>query len=122
MSQARVLVIDDNTDLTTIISLVLTAEGFEVKICNDVEGAIFCLEDWQPQIILLDVNVNGQDGRELCQKIKTERGDEVRIILMSGDETLLNITKAAGADHCIVKPFDTDQLVQQISLYSMQKA
>lgn len=121
MSQARVLVIDDNTDLTTIISLVLTTEGFEVKICNDVEQAIFCLEGWQPQIVLLDVNLNGQDGRKLCQKIKIERGDQVRVILMSGDETLLNITETAGADHCIAKPFDTDQLVQQISLYSMQK-
>ena len=120
-SPPRILVIDDNADLTTIIYMMLTAEGFSVKTCNDMEEGLFCLYDWKPRVILLDVNINGEDARTFCQKIKSDKKDEITVILMSGDESTLEYNSEYGADDCIAKPFDSNLLLQKISSYITQK-
>lgn len=120
-SEARVLVVDDNTDLTSIISMVLSFEGFSVKVCNDLEEGVFCVHDWKPQLLLLDVNINGTDAREFSRKIKSEKREEIKIILMSGDELTLEHLDEDGADDYIIKPFDSGLLVQKISGHFTEK-
>ena len=120
-AEARVLVIDDNTDLTKIISMVLSFEGFSVKVCNDLEEGLFCLYDWNPQLLLLDVNIDGVDAREFSKKIKLDKEQRVKIILMSGDELTLEHADKSGADDYIIKPFDSSLLVQKISAYLTEK-
>lgn len=120
--RTRILVIDDNIDLTKIISLLLTAEGFEVKACNDLEDGLYCLRNWKPHVLLLDVNIDGEDSRSFCQQIKANRHDEIRVILMSGDESTLDYNEWNGADDCIAKPFDSNLLIQKLSLYLTHKA
>ena len=122
VSEVRVLVIDDNIDLTNIIHMVLTAEGFAVKACNDLEEGLFCLYDWKPQLLLLDVNINGEDARSFCKKIKTDKKEALKVILMSGDELPLNYNDTCGADDYMAKPFDSNLLIQKISLCLGQKA
>ena len=117
----RILVIDDNIDLTSIISMLLTAEGFTVDVCNDLEKGKERLDKWEPQLLLLDVNINGEDARAFCRKIKTEKKDELTVILMSGDESTLEYIDGDGADDCIAKPFDSHFLIQKISSYLTQK-
>ncbi len=121
-SRTRILVIDDNIDLTKIISLLLTAEGLEVKACSDLEEGLYCLRDWKPQVLLLDVNINGVDSRSFCQKIKADKHDDIKVILMSGDESTLDYNEWNGADDCIAKPFDSNLLIQKLSLCLTQKA
>lgn len=120
MSETRVLVIDDNIDLTTIISMILSGEGYKVKVCNTIEEGLFYLKDWKPKLLLLDVNVDGEDGRILCHKIKLS-GQQVIIILMSGDEATLDYQDSNGADDCIAKPFDSAELLQKISEHLTHK-
>ena len=112
--KARILIIDDNTDLTSIASLILTSEGFAVQVCHSLSECDSLIENWKPHLLLLDVNVDGEDGRQLCSKFKSqnERSD-VKILLMSGDESTLE--EEFGADGCIAKPFDTAILVKKIN-------
>ena len=119
--ETKILVIDDNIDLTQIIRLVLTGEGYEVKVCNDLEEGLFCLYDWKPQILLLDVNIDGEDSRSFCQKVKAEKHAAIKVILMSGDESTLAYNEWTEADDCIAKPFDSDLLLQKISAHLAQK-
>lgn len=119
--ETKILVIDDNIDLTQIISLLLMAEGYEVKGCNDLEEGLFCLYDWKPQILLLDVNIDGEDSRTFCQKIKAEKHEAIKVILMSGDESTLDYNEWNEADDFIPKPFDTNLLLQKISFHLTQK-
>ena len=120
-SETKILVIDDNNDLTQIISLLLVGEGYQVKVCNDLEEGRFCLYDWKPQILLLDVNIDGEDSRSFCQKIKAENHEAIKVILMSGDESTLDYNEWTEADDCIAKPFDSNLLLQKISSYVNQK-
>jgi DNA-binding response OmpR family regulator len=101
--------------------MVLTFEGFSVKVCNDLEEGLFCLHDWKPQLLLLDVNVNGTDAREFSKKIKSDKRSEVKIILMSGDELTLEHLDEDGADDYIIKPFDSHLLVKKISNHFTEK-
>ena len=119
--ETKILVIDDNIDLTQIIRLVLTMEGYEVKVCNDLEEGLYCLYDWKPQILLLDVNIDGEDSRSFCQKVKAEKHEAIKVILMSGDESTLDYNEWTEADDCIAKPFDSDLLLQKISVHLTQK-
>jgi len=119
--ETKILVIDDNIDLTQIISLLLMAEGYAVKVCNDLEEGLFCVYDWKPQILLLDVNIDGEDSRSFCQKIKAEKHETIKVILMSGDESTLDYNEWNEADDFIAKPFDTNLLLQKISLHLTQK-
>ena len=116
-SETRVLIIDDNTDLTKIICMILSAEGLSVKECGNLEDGIFCLKDWNPQLILLDVNINGDDSRNFCHQIKMEMGENIKVVLMSGDESTLDYEEWSGADDFISKPFDTNLLIQKISMH-----
>ena len=109
----KILVIDDNTDLTGIISIILNAEGFKSKTCDTLEGCQAEIQKWNPDLLLLDVNVNGEDGRIFCRQLKATNSD-TKIILMSGDETTLDHTHWFGADDCIAKPFDSADLLQKI--------
>ncbi len=119
--ETKILVIDDNIDLTQIIKLVLTVEGYEVRVCNDLEEGLYCLYDWKPQILLLDVNIDGEDSRSFCQKVKAEKHEAIKVILMSGDESTLDYNEWTDADDCIAKPFDSDLLLQKISVHISQK-
>ena len=119
--ETKILVIDDNIDLTQIIKLVLTVEGYEVRVCNDLEEGLYCLYDWKPQILLLDVNIDGEDSRSFCQKVKAEKHEAIKVILMSGDESTLDYNEWTEADDCIAKPFDSDLLLQKISVHITQK-
>jgi DNA-binding response OmpR family regulator len=116
-SETRVLIIDDNADLTKIICMILSAEGLLVKECGNLEDGIFCLKDWNPQLMLLDVNINGDDSRNFCHQIKMEMGENIKVILMSGDESTLDYKEWSGADDFISKPFDTNLLIQKISMH-----
>lgn len=118
----RILVIDDNIDLTKIIYLLLTAEGFSTRVCNDLVEGLFCLQEWKPHVLLLDVNIDGEDARIFCRKIKADKKEEIIIILMSGDESTLEYNDGYGADDFIAKPFDSNALIQKISSFLTQKA
>jgi DNA-binding response OmpR family regulator len=115
-SANRVLVIDDNTDLIRIISIILSTEGFLVKVCYTIEDRLFYLQDWKPNVLLLDVNINGEDARDFFYKLATKERETIKIILMSGDETLLSQKEQWNtADDFIVKPFDSDLLIKKVS-------
>jgi two-component system, cell cycle response regulator DivK len=88
----------------------LTTEGYEVRVASDAEEALKVLDDFEPHIILMDVQLPGMDGLELTRRLKADlrRQDIVIIALtayaMKGDEEK---ARAAGADGYLSKPVDT---------------
>lgn len=120
--EARVLIIDDNADLSSIIMMILEAEGFEVRMAYQLNEGLTEARSWKPDVLLLDVNVDGEDSRAFCNELKSDNSS-LKIILMSGDETTLDHTELFGADEQIAKPFDSVDLIHkiQLCLESLQK-
>jgi len=120
MSKGEILLVDDNPANLKLARVLLTTEGYEVRVASDAEKALKVLDDFEPQIILMDVQLPGMDGLKLTRRLKADphRRDIVIIALtayaMKGDEEK---ARAAGADGYLSKPVDTRTLPASIASY-----
>ena len=101
----RVLVVDDSQAILDVMTLALEAEGYEVT--TSLTGAYFQhMGGTLPDLILLDVLLSGEDGGEICQRLKSdERTRHIPVILISAHAGLHETTARCGADGFLVKPF-----------------
>ena len=114
-ARLRILVVDDNRDAASSLSLLVEAIGHEVRVAYDGEAAMRLAEEFRPQTILLDLNMPGLDGYEVCRRIRREPwGADVRCIAVSGwgqaDDR--RESAAAGFDAHLVKPVSPETFVQ----------
>ena len=111
----RVLVVDDDIDLLMLLERRLVREGFAVETAASLPEAEEVITYFEPHLVLLDVNVNGEDGRKLCWKLK--RGADplpLKVIMMSGYDCNTARAVLFGADEMLAKPLHTDYLVHRI--------
>lgn len=114
----KILVVDDDVELVELITDVLERDGrFEVKSVNNGFDAGMMVKDYQPDLIVLDVMLPDINGKEVCQRVRTDNSmDMVKIICISGmvEEDKVGDLKAAGANDFMRKPFEVDRLVDRI--------
>ncbi len=72
MSKGRILIVDDNRANLKLLRVLLTTEGYEVGAASDAEEALKVLETFEPQMILMDVQLPGMDGLELTRRLKAD--------------------------------------------------
>lgn len=117
----RILIIDDDIDLLMLLERRLEREGFCLETAASLSEATEVIENFQPHLILLDINVRGEDGRRLCWKLKHGNEDApVKIILMSGYDYSVGRALLFGADDLIPKPLNVDFLLHRMSLHLYQ--
>jgi len=115
----KVLVVDDNEDILSVISIVLDLEGFEVKCCADGHGILDTISSFSPDVILLDIMLGDMDGREVCKEIKNNPASgHIPVIMISASHNLFDQKdKLCLADDFIAKPFDIDNLARKVNQY-----
>lgn len=114
MSAQKILVVDDDKNICELLRLYLDKEGYETKMAHDGEAAFKVFEDWQPNIVLLDVMMPKQDGWETCRKIRAISNVPIIMLTAKGDTFDKVLGLELGADDYIVKPFDTKEVVARI--------
>ncbi len=112
---ANVLVVDDHEDLLHVLSIYLKTKGFAVEAVQTDEGAKKTLSVFTPDVILLDVKLNGSDGRKLCKEIKERYNPNIPVILFSVSRQLLADYKECKADAVIEKPFNLETVIEKIN-------
>lgn len=116
---ASVLVVDDNEDNIRIVSTILLARGFEVRIARDGKDALEAVKRALPDVILLDVMMPGMDGIEVLDHVKADpRTASIPVIMVTAktqDEDLL-VGYKYGADYYVTKPFTARQILYAIGL------
>ncbi|MDR3108824.1 MAG: response regulator [Planctomycetaceae bacterium] len=114
----RVLVVDDDQDLVELIVDVLEGDGrFDTRSVNNGFDAGMMVKEYQPDLIVLDVMLPDINGKEVCQKIRSDNSlEEVKIICISGmvEEDKISELKLAGANDFLQKPFDSECLIDRI--------
>jgi two-component system OmpR family response regulator len=114
MSAPRVLVVDDEPSITDFVALGLRHEGFEVRTAPDGRAALRVVDDFKPQIVVLDLMMPRMDGWELCRALAGDRNRGL-IILSARDETTDRIQGLElGADDYLVKPFEFGELLARV--------
>ena len=71
--QKRILIIDDDIDLLMLLERRLVKEGYKIEAAASLPEAEDVLPAFKPNLVLLDINVNGEDGRQLCWKLKKRK-------------------------------------------------
>jgi len=112
----KVLVVEDDPRIARFLELELTHEGFEVKTVHDGYDALLAVEEFQPDVALVDIMIPGIDGVEFTRRIR-ERRDDVGIIMVTalGEKKDKLEGFESGADDYVVKPFDIEELVARIN-------
>jgi DNA-binding response OmpR family regulator len=111
----KVLIIDDDPDVRTVMDILMTKQGYEVETAFSREDALSKLEVFQPSVILLDVLLSGTDGRELCREIKlNEDFKSVPVIMVSAHPGAAENINNYGADDFISKPINTQVLLEKL--------
>ena len=120
MSGEPILIVDDNAVNLKLMRILLAGEGYAVRTAIDAEAAIAVLREFQPRLILMDLQMPGMDGLELTRRLKKDPAlaDIVVVALtayaMKGDE---GKALEAGCDGYITKPIDTRTLTATIAGY-----
>jgi len=110
----RVLVVDDETSITEFIELGLRREGFEVRTAPDGRAALTAVDQFRPDVVILDIMMPRMDGLSLTKELAGDRRRSL-IILSAKDETKDRITGLElGADDYLVKPFDFGELLARV--------
>jgi len=109
-----VLVVDDEPSITDFIAMGLRHEGFEVRTAPDGRAALRVVDQFKPQIVVLDLMMPRMDGWELCRALAGDRNRGL-IILSARDETTDRIQGLElGADDYLVKPFEFGELLARV--------
>lgn len=111
----RLLVIDDDPDVCTIISAFFHKNGFDVTTASHNEDAWKKVQQFAPQVILLDVLLSGSDGREFCRRLKANpETKHITVIMFSAHPGAAGQISDYGADDFVPKPFHLHSLLQRV--------
>lgn len=122
VASPRVLVVEDDLSILDAISLVLQAQGYDVRTATD-HRALELIENDPPDIIFLDIWMTGMDGREICEKLKkNETTAPIPIIMLSAHKDTAKIAQECGANGYLLKPFEMVQLVEVIEQHLAKSA
>ena len=114
---ARILVVDDVRENRTALERLLTAHGYIVQTANDGASALAFIAQCAPDIVLLDVQMPGLDGFEVCRRIKADAATRLTpVVLVTGLPDRRSRIEGidAGADDFVNKPFDPEELKARI--------
>jgi excisionase family DNA binding protein len=114
----KILVVDDDVELVELITDVLDRDGrFEVRSVNNGFDAGMMVKDYKPDLIVLDVMLPDINGKEVCQRVRSDKSmDSVQIICISGmvEDDKIDGLRQAGANDFMRKPFEVDRLIERI--------
>ncbi len=116
-TRKKILIADDDPAIVDAVQLMLELYDYEVSTTVDGE-TIFKMEKEYPDLLLLDIWMSGQDGREICKYLKNNPlTKHIPIIMISASRDIIQSAKDAGADDFITKPFQMDELLTMIAKY-----
>jgi two-component system, OmpR family, response regulator len=112
---ARILVVDDEPNITDLVATALRYQGFDVQTAGSGRAAVSATESFRPHLILLDVMLPDFDGFEVQRRLVTDRIKTPVIFLTARDETESKVRGLTmGADDYITKPFSLEELVARV--------
>ena len=119
----KILIIDDEIDLTQMIGFQFKAKGFEVQTaCDGLEG-LAIVHDFKPDLIILDMNMPRMGGIEFYSKICGTNGKPLYpVLVLTARANVQNMFKDLDIDGFMIKPFDIEQLIREAEMIMKRKS
>lgn len=110
----KILVVDDDTNISELISLYLNKEGYETREVANGKVALEVFEEFRPDLVLLDIMLPGADGYDVCKEIRKKHRTPIIMLTAKGEVFDKVLGLELGADDYMVKPFDPKELVARV--------
>ncbi|HEV2634983.1 MAG TPA: response regulator transcription factor [Actinocrinis sp.] len=111
---ARVLTVEDDPAIRTVIAMALQEARFDVREAGDGPGGVSVASAWAPDVVILDLNLPGFDGLEACRRIHGFSTAYVLMLSARADEVDKLVGLSTGADDYLTKPFSPRELVARV--------
>jgi two-component system response regulator MprA len=113
--RAKILVVDDDEKITSLLRRSLTFEGYDVQTAHDGREGLRKMLETEPDLVVLDVMMPNLDGWEVCERIR-KSGSNVPILMLTAKDEVKDRVKGLdlGADDYLVKPFALEELLARV--------
>jgi two-component system KDP operon response regulator KdpE len=110
----RILIVDDEPQITRVLRTSLDAHAFDVRVANDGETALQIAHDWLPDLMITDLSMPVMDGLELCRRFRQKSNAPIIVLSVKGEERTKVQALDAGADDYVTKPFGINELLARV--------
>jgi two-component system KDP operon response regulator KdpE len=110
----RILIVDDEPQITRVLRRSLTTHGYDVRVASDGLAALQTFGDWPPDLVVTDLSMPNTDGLQLCRNLRAISPLPIIVLSVRGDERMKVQALDAGADDYVTKPFGMDELLARI--------
>jgi DNA-binding response OmpR family regulator len=120
-TRQKILIVEDDIDNLTIMTMVLKDEGYEVEGTLNGDETFIRTRRFKPDLILMDVYLLDSNGKDICRVLKnTKETEYIPVILISGNGQFEMVVKECGANGFINKPFDLSYLLNKVNGHLQQ--
>lgn len=110
----RILVVDDEAQLTRVLRTGLKSHGYDVRVAADGLSGLEIFGDWQPDLLVTDLAMPDMDGLELCRSVRAVSQIPIIVLSAKGEEKIKVEALDVGADDYVTKPFGMDELLARV--------
>jgi two-component system KDP operon response regulator KdpE len=114
MDQPRILVVDDEPQLTRVLRTGLKSHGYDVRAAADGLAGFEAFTDWHPDLVITDLAMPNVDGLELCRRVRAISQVPIIVLSAKGEEKTKVEALDLGADDFVTKPFGIDELLARV--------
>lgn len=110
----RILVVDDEQQITLVLRSGLTKHGYDVRVASEGEAALELFHLWTPNLIVTDLSMPNVGGLELCRRLRAISEVPIIVLSVKGEEAVKIEALDAGADDYVTKPFGMGELLARV--------
>ncbi|MGH1351860.1 MAG: response regulator [Methyloligellaceae bacterium] len=114
LNGAKLIVVEDDPEIRTLLADLLTGEGGTVNTAKDAAGLDLLLRKFEPELIILDLMLPGEDGLSICRRIRATSPVPILMLTARGEDIDKIIGLEMGADDYLAKPFNPRELIARI--------
>jgi two-component system KDP operon response regulator KdpE len=112
--RSRILVVDDETQISRVLKTTLNSQGYEVKTASNGEAGFDAISDWLPDLLITDLSMPGMSGIDLCRAVRERSSIPIIVLSVRGEEKIKIEALDAGADDYVTKPFSVNELLARV--------
>src|SRR5258707_5443232 len=110
----RILVVDDEPQLTRVLRTGLKSHGYDVRTAADGLSGLETFNDWHPDLVITDLSMPNMNGLELCRRLRLISQIPIIVLSVKGEEKAKVEALDAGADDYVTKPFGIEELLARM--------
>jgi len=118
----KVLIVEDDRHIVALVRYIMEREGYQVQVARDGVEGLDMAREYEPDLVVLDLNMPRMDGVEMCRRLKAEQDPLVIFLTVHTERTAMARGFRAGADDYMVKPFELEELLRHVKTLLEKRA